>query len=86
MKNPRWRIDKPVIIEALGQIWYFSPDVIRILALSGVDPLDTLKTIIMFHGSKKGYDDGEYEVESFGIPLRLTVRSNSITVEDPYAW
>ena len=86
MENHRLRSGDSIIIEALGQTWYFTPDVVRMLRMSGLDPEDTLKTIIMFHGSKKGFDDGEYEVESFGFPLRLTVREKAIIVDDPYAW
>ena len=86
MADQRRRTGDPIIIEALGQTWYFTPDVIRELRTAGMDPQDSLKTIIMFHGSKRGIEVGEYEVESFGIPLRLTVTENSIIVEDPYAW
>jgi hypothetical protein len=86
MADKRRRPGEPIIIEALGQTWYFSPDVIRELRVTGIDPHDTLKTIILFHGSKRGFENGEYEVESYGIPLRLTVSDNSILVEDPYAW
>ncbi|MDX1435884.1 MAG: hypothetical protein R3335_03675 [Anaerolineales bacterium] len=86
MENHKLRSGDSIIIEALGQTWYFTPEVVRMLKLTGLDPEDTMKTIIMSHGSKKGFEDGVYEVESFGLPLQLTVKDTSVIVDDPYAW
>jgi hypothetical protein len=72
------------VIDALGQSWTFTPAVIRLLPLNGGRPHDTLKAIILAHGSMKGYEEGVYEVDSFGITLRFTVNGDSILVDDPY--
>jgi hypothetical protein len=85
MKEPYWRRTSPIIIEALGQTWTFTPEVLRLLPFNGGDPEDTLKTVILAHGSMRRYEEGVFQVDSFGITLRFTVRGNSIIVDDPYA-
>ncbi|MDX1436314.1 MAG: hypothetical protein R3335_05865 [Anaerolineales bacterium] len=80
------RSGESIIIEALGQTWFFTPDVVRVLSITGADPLDTMKTIIMDYGSQKGFKEGVYEIDTFGTELRLTVSDNSVIVDDPYAW
>lgn len=86
MEDHRLLAGEAMNIDALGQTWTFTPQVVRLLKLTGLDPENTIKTIIMSHGSKKGFDDGVYEVESYGIPLQLRVSNNSVIVDDPYAW
>jgi hypothetical protein len=77
------RMSPPLILEALGQTWYFTPDVVSELASDSPDPCDTLKTIVLTHGSLRGYEDGIYYVDNFGMLLRLTVSQHSIIVDDP---
>ncbi|HJS29937.1 MAG TPA: hypothetical protein VJ768_09970 [Anaerolineales bacterium] len=74
-----------IILEALGQTWYFTPDVVSELANDSADPKETLRTLVLSHGSLRGYEDGVYHVDDFGILLRLTVRESSIIVDDPYS-
>ncbi|MDX1435886.1 MAG: hypothetical protein R3335_03685 [Anaerolineales bacterium] len=86
MNQPAWRRGEPIVIEALGQTWTFTADVIRLLPFNGVSPHDTLKQIILAYGTMRGYEEGIFEVDSFGgITLRFTVEGNQILVEDPYA-
>lgn len=85
MADKYWRPGEPVVIEALGQTWTFSSDVIRLLPFNGLSPHDTLKQVILWHGSMKGYDDGVYEVDVAGIALRFTVAGDTVAVEDPYS-
>ena len=86
MPDQRSPTYEAVIIEALGQTWHFTPDIVRTLTITGLNPHDTMKMIIMFHGSKKGIDAGEYEIDSAGIPIKLTAKEDLIVVDDPYAW
>ena len=86
MKSPLRRSGESIIIEALGQTWFFTPDVVRVLSMAGVDPQDSVRTIILDFGSKKRFDNGVYEVDTFGTQLRLTVSDDSVIVDDPYAW
>jgi hypothetical protein len=74
----------PMIIEALGQTWYFTPDVFRELGFNRMDPEPTLKSIIMTHGSMKGFEEGVYFGDILGVPLRFTVQDNTIIVDEPY--
>ena len=86
MDSPLRRSGESIIIEALGQTWFFTPDVVRVLAVAGVDPQDSVRTIILDFGSKKRFNDGVYEVDTFGTQLRLTVNNDAVIVDDPYAW
>lgn len=86
MDKPLRRSGESIIIEALGQTWFFTPDVVRVLAVAGIDPRDSVRTIILDFGSKKRFADGVYEVDTFGTQLRLTVTDDSVIVDDPYAW
>jgi hypothetical protein len=78
-------IYESIILEALGQTWYFTPDVVEALAGGSSNPAETLRTLVLSHGSLRGYEDGVYHVDGFGILLRLTVRGSSIIVDDPYS-
>ncbi|HJS29936.1 MAG TPA: hypothetical protein VJ768_09965 [Anaerolineales bacterium] len=85
MNEFQWRRGEPIVIEALGQTWTFTPAVIRLLPFNGGSPHGTLKAIILAHGSMRGYEEGIYEVDSFGITLKFTVTGDAIVVDDPYA-
>ena len=85
MGNKYWRPGEPIVIEALGQSWTFTSDVIRLLPFNGLSPHDTLKKIILWNGSMKGYDDGVFQVDISGITLRFTVNGDQILVDDPYS-
>lgn len=85
MNNPEWHSGDTISIEALDQTWYFTPDVMRVFRMTGLDPDVVIKTIIMHEGSKNGFVDGVYQVFSFGIEIQLRVEEGSVHVEDPYA-
>jgi hypothetical protein len=86
MINPDWRLDDCSIIDALDLTWYFTPDVIRVFSITGVDPQDILKSIILDHGPSKGLDEGVHNVVSSGFEIQLRVEGKYVLVEDPYAW
>lgn len=77
-------LTEPVVIEALGQVWYFTPRVVRLLSYENSSTFDAMKSLILVHGSKKHFQIGEYQIESYGIPLRLSVDEDLIIVYDPY--
>lgn len=85
MNRPGWLSGENRSIEALNQTWYFTPDVIRVFRITGLDPESVMKTLIMEEGSMKPYDDGVYQVYSFGLEIQLRVEDGSVYVEDPYA-
>jgi hypothetical protein len=86
MNIPGWRTRETKTIQALDQTWYFTPDVIRVFRIAGLDPEVVMKGLIMEEGSMKPYDDGVYKVFSFGFEIQLRVASGAVFVGDPYAW
>ena len=86
MNRPGWRSRETKTIQALDQTWYFTPDVIRVFRITGLDPELVMKTLIMEEGSMKQFEDGVYKVYSFGFEVQLRVENGSVFVEDPYAW
>lgn len=86
MNQPGWRSRETKTIQAFDQTWYFTPDVIRVFRITGLDPESVMKGLILEEGSMLPCEDDVYKLYGFGFELQLRVEDGSVFVEDPYAW
>ena len=69
---------------AFGQTWQFTRQAISALHLYGMGSPRALKAIVVNLGSAKGIPPGTHDVDHLGVSLRLIVRGDQVTVDDPY--
>ena len=82
----RLKPSRPRIIEAFGQTWHITPQVLTSLAPYGVGPPPTVKAMVIDLTSSKGLKEGDRIIDYLGVELKISVRGELVRVDDPYTY